>query len=407
LEKLKFSFPIQIVKSFSDKGRWIVEGFGATEDLDREGDIISSKALEGGVRGFLENPTVLLNHDPKNPVGRVLDAKFINSTKSLWFKVLVSKTVPEIWQQIKEGILNKFSIRASVPVNSVERKYVKKLGKVARVVTAFDPIELSIVTVPANETADSLGWYVTKMLNDYEMKGGEYVATRKESTQEIMEEKTLSKKLEEVLEKELELEKEKVEDEEEEGGEDEEEIVEDEGGEDDEEEGEVTDEDLEEEGEVTDEELEEELEKAFSKSAYTQCIGREMKNGKSMKEAAKICKAKAGKEDGKEEEGEEDKEDVEKGAYNECMKAEMKNGKSMGEAAKICKAKTKKAAKEPVEEPGEEEEKKVSKKKKEVSYPDARVKKAMDMLSKALNDKNFWRRFLSGIARKISAPTNG
>lgn len=60
----------------------------------------------------------------------------------------------------------------------------------------------------------------------------------------------------------------------------------------------------------------------FQKSAYTDCIGREMKAGKSMAEAAKICKKEA---------------DVQKLAYTDCMKKEIKASKSMKEASKICK----------------------------------------------------------------------
>ncbi|MHA1330653.1 MAG: hypothetical protein ACTSR2_06220 [Candidatus Hodarchaeales archaeon] len=71
-------------------------------------------------------------------------------------------------------------------------------------------------------------------------------------------------------------------------------------------------------------------------SAYTDCMKKQMKAGKSMAQAAKICKVKAKKGE------EEDEElDEELSAYTDCMKAQMKAGKSMAQAAKICKVKIK------------------------------------------------------------------
>lgn len=104
----------EAVKWFSGEfpGGTTMGGYAATTDFDLQGDIITEEALQASSLDLLKNSTVLLNHDLKLPIGKVTKVEF--DKHGLLVDVLVSKTEPEVIQKIKEGVLNKFSIRGQV-----------------------------------------------------------------------------------------------------------------------------------------------------------------------------------------------------------------------------------------------------------------------------------------------------
>ena len=84
--------------------------------------------------------------------------------------VLVSKTEPEVIQKIKEGVLNKFSIRGQVLER--ERKYMPEIERTVNVIKRMLLVEVSLVSVPANPEARAIGWYVTKALEESDQSQG-------------------------------------------------------------------------------------------------------------------------------------------------------------------------------------------------------------------------------------------
>jgi HK97 family phage prohead protease len=178
--EVQFNFNADFVKHYVEKEqneeKWIVEGFCATDDFDLQGDIISPEALKGSEKDLVQNSTVLFNHKSDTPIGKVIEAKA--QKHGLWVKVLISKTVPEYWQKIKEGVLNKFSISGKI-IRAV-KEWVEKLNRIANVIKEMYLTECSVVSLPANPRARTLCWYVTKALQDYEAKGGEIEMAEKE-----------------------------------------------------------------------------------------------------------------------------------------------------------------------------------------------------------------------------------
>lgn len=160
---------VNVTKAYEEGEKWYLEGYAGSTELDLTGDIITEEAFKGAENDLLGNSTVLYNHDPEQPIGKVeaVQAK----AEGLWVKVLISQTVPEIWQKVKEGVLNKFSIRARV-INAV-KKFVKELDKVVNEINELYLVEASLVALPANPEAKALRWYISKSLSDYELKGGE------------------------------------------------------------------------------------------------------------------------------------------------------------------------------------------------------------------------------------------
>ncbi len=164
-----FRCRLDIVKAHEEEGKWIVEGYAATTDFDLQEDVITQEAIEASARDLLENSTVLLNHDPALAIGKVERSEARRG--GLYLKILISKTVPEIWQRIKEGVLNKFSIRGRIL--EARKQWIARLARYARLIFKMQLVEVSLVSVPANPKARAIRWYVEKALEDFEAKGGE------------------------------------------------------------------------------------------------------------------------------------------------------------------------------------------------------------------------------------------
>jgi len=157
---------LEIVKAQhddEDDGKWIVEGFASTSDVDEEGDVVAEEALAAAVDDLKKYPVVFYNHNTDRPIGRVLEARYVPGS-GLFVKVQISKTEPEIWQKIQEGVLCRFSIRAVI--ESAEERWSEELKRMVRVVKKMSIREISIVSLPANPNAKVLNWYIEKALRE-------------------------------------------------------------------------------------------------------------------------------------------------------------------------------------------------------------------------------------------------
>lgn len=172
LEDFPFDVPLEICKAAEgtgeDKGRWIVEGFAATTDLDLQNEEIEQGAIDGAAKDLLKNSTVLLNHDENRPIAKVVESQ--SKPGGLFVKTEISKSEPDIWTKVKEGILNKFSIRGRI-LDAVQ-KWNEQLGRMVKVIRKMVLVETSLVSVPANPNARTLRWYVSKSLEEFAKSGG-------------------------------------------------------------------------------------------------------------------------------------------------------------------------------------------------------------------------------------------
>ncbi|MBW2109283.1 MAG: HK97 family phage prohead protease, partial [Deltaproteobacteria bacterium] len=168
MKPVLFEYPVEISKAYEEEGNWIVEGYAATSDFDMQEDIITEEAIRASSRDLIENSTVLHNHNPDEAIGRVLSSRA--KSGGLFLKILISKTVPDIWQQVKEGVLNKFSVRGKIL--DARKEWVPRLKKYARLILKMRLVEVSLVAVPANPKARAINWYVEKALDEFEEAGG-------------------------------------------------------------------------------------------------------------------------------------------------------------------------------------------------------------------------------------------
>lgn len=170
----KFYFTATLTKSgTSDKG-FFVEGYAATTDLDRQGDIIAIDALKDAAPGMIENGhTVFFNHDYSRCIGRLDDAQV--DDKGLWVRIYVSEWEQELRKKIAEGIINKFSIGGKVlaaekvtPSEAMRMHPGLKVRPSAPVtmIEKMELFEVSIVGLPANAKAEFMQKSLYQALHD-------------------------------------------------------------------------------------------------------------------------------------------------------------------------------------------------------------------------------------------------
>lgn len=139
----------------------IVTGYAAVADvIDSQYEVITREALEGAAKDLLSYTTVLYNHDPNRPIGKVLEARPEGS--GLFVKVLISNSETEIWEKVTEGVISKFSFRGTV--TDYEERFEKSLDRYITVIKGFRVFEISLVSVPANPHARTLHYYLSKAL---------------------------------------------------------------------------------------------------------------------------------------------------------------------------------------------------------------------------------------------------
>lgn len=166
---VEFPWEVDITKAFEAKknvqdaeteGTWIVEGFASTGDLDAQDHRISKEAIQEGADSLQEYNTLLYNHDPDKPIGKILKAEARDGR--LWIKTSISKMEPVIWGKIMDGTLSKFSIKGQI----LDSEQVKdeETQKDITMITSMSLFEVSVVSVPANVKAKSLAWYIEKAL---------------------------------------------------------------------------------------------------------------------------------------------------------------------------------------------------------------------------------------------------
>jgi HK97 family phage prohead protease len=151
--------------TFDDQGQQkrIVTGYAAVADVvDSQYELIAREALEAASKDLLKYTTVLYNHDPDRPIGKVLEAR--PEGTGLFVKVQISNSENEIWDKICEGIISKFSFRGVI--TEYDEQFDKSLARNITIIKGFKIFEISLVSVPANPEAKTLNYYLSKALED-------------------------------------------------------------------------------------------------------------------------------------------------------------------------------------------------------------------------------------------------
>lgn len=136
---------------------WLIEGYASTDAVDSYNEVIEPEAYRKWLGKFAEFPILLLNHSWfDKPVGKILEAEI--RPRGLYVKAQISKSAPEIWQMIQEGILKAFSVGFR-GVSRVDTEGQPSVWK------EIELVEISVVNVPANRealfaVASQKGWNI-------------------------------------------------------------------------------------------------------------------------------------------------------------------------------------------------------------------------------------------------------
>lgn len=152
------------------KPSYYVSGVGSTTELDRQGEILSEKALmkmqnlsnEKRIPAFGDH-----DHSWKNTMGYIDSSQVIDGK----WKPVIKLEDPELNEDSKM-LINKMehgtpiglSIGGAVPDGATH--YEKKDGKSVRIIDDIELYELSFVGIPANQSGSVIS-YIAKSLGDY------------------------------------------------------------------------------------------------------------------------------------------------------------------------------------------------------------------------------------------------
>jgi len=148
-------------KAYEENNDLHIAGMASTTDKDRVGDVIEASAwTKGGLDNYLNNPVILFNHDYDKPIGRAVSLG--TNDKGLQLKAKIAKSAGHIGELIKEGVLGAFSVGFMVKDAEWDDETDGYRIKDAEL------LEVSVVTVPANQAATFSIAKSFESVSDYE-----------------------------------------------------------------------------------------------------------------------------------------------------------------------------------------------------------------------------------------------
>ena len=151
-DNVRFSMPIGKV----DQERRIVSGFATLDNVDKQGDIVTTEASIDAFKKFRGNLREM--HQP-SAVGKVVsfkedryfDPKDKKFYSGVYVSAYVSKGAQDTWEKVLDGTLTGFSIGGNITKS--DDMYDEKIDKSVRIIKEYDLHELSLVDNPANQFA--------------------------------------------------------------------------------------------------------------------------------------------------------------------------------------------------------------------------------------------------------------
>jgi phage head maturation protease len=140
-----------------DKQRRMVAGWATVDNVDTEGDVVTSEASVDAFKRSRRNLREM--HKKDSAVGRIVsfkedtfrapDGKTYNG---IFVKVYVSRGSQDTWEKVLDGTLNGFSIGGNII--EAEEDFNKDSGLKVRKIKKYDLNELSLVDNPGNQYSD-------------------------------------------------------------------------------------------------------------------------------------------------------------------------------------------------------------------------------------------------------------
>jgi hypothetical protein len=140
-----------------DVERRMVSGFATLDNVDKQGDIVTTESSVEAFKNFRGNLREM--HQP-SAVGKIVSFKedkyFDPSDKKFYSGVYVSayvsKGAQDAWEKVLDGTYTGFSIGGNI--KTWDDAYDEKMDKSIRVIKTYELHELSLVDNPANQFAN-------------------------------------------------------------------------------------------------------------------------------------------------------------------------------------------------------------------------------------------------------------
>lgn len=152
-DNVRLSMPIGKV----DVERRMVSGFATLDNIDKQGDIVTTESSINAFKNFRGNLREM--HQP-SAVGKIVSFKedryFDPNTKKFYSGVYVSayvsKGAQDAWEKVLDGTYTGFSIGGNI--KTWDDAFNEEMDKSIRVIKEYDLFELSLVDSPANQFAN-------------------------------------------------------------------------------------------------------------------------------------------------------------------------------------------------------------------------------------------------------------
>jgi hypothetical protein len=152
-DSVRLSMPIGKV----DVERRMVSGFATLDNIDKQGDIVTTESSVEAFKNFRGNLREM--HQP-SAVGKIVSFKedryFDPAVKKFYSGVYVSayvsKGAQDAWEKVLDGTYKGFSIGGNI--KNWDDAYNDDLKKSIRIIKEYDLFELSLVDNPANQFAN-------------------------------------------------------------------------------------------------------------------------------------------------------------------------------------------------------------------------------------------------------------
>jgi HK97 family phage prohead protease len=141
-----------------------IAGYGSTKDLDRMDDIVEPGAFEQSIKNeYADNPIILFQHDANQPIGKATHMEI--DAKGLYMEVIVYEEKAK--KMIEAEVLRAFSIGYRIRKMRWEDRDGDTIDPnadgalmriwfeegVKRIIEELELFEVSVVSIPANQTA--------------------------------------------------------------------------------------------------------------------------------------------------------------------------------------------------------------------------------------------------------------
>jgi hypothetical protein len=140
-----------------DVERRMVSGFATLDNIDKQGDIVTTESSVNAFKNFRGNLREM--HQP-SAVGKIVSFKedryFDPQSKKFYSGVYVSayvsKGAQDAWEKVMDGTYTGFSIGGNI--KTWDDAFNEEMDKSIRVIKEYDLFELSLVDSPANQFAN-------------------------------------------------------------------------------------------------------------------------------------------------------------------------------------------------------------------------------------------------------------